>query len=67
MAGKSRAPARVHLKNNLPTSPLSSYLDSTTNGLTYVADRLRGVSMYGHVLLKTTVRSTLAAVAAELL
>lgn len=44
-----------------------SYLDATTNGLTYVVDRLRGVSMYGHVMLKTTVRSTLAAVAAEML
>eukprot|EP00730_Choanoeca_flexa_P008211 TRINITY_DN12461_c0_g1_i4.p1 TRINITY_DN12461_c0_g1~~TRINITY_DN12461_c0_g1_i4.p1 ORF type:complete len:751 (+),score=205.15 TRINITY_DN12461_c0_g1_i4:1867-4119(+) len=43
------------------------YLDATTNGLSYVVDRLQGVSIYGHVTLHRTVRSTLAAVAAEML
>ena len=43
------------------------YLDATSNGLSYAVDRLQGVAIFGHVTLKRTVRSMLAAVAAQLL
>ena len=41
------------------------YLDSSSNGLTYTAERLKGESIHGHVTLTTSERSTLAAIAAE--
>lgn len=65
--GKEHRQMRVLGTNTECSPPFRSYLDATTNGLTYVVDRLKGVSMYGHVTLKTTVRSSLAAVAAEML
>lgn len=43
------------------------YLDTATNGLTYAAERMKGLALHGHVRLKATVRSNLAAAAAELL
>ncbi len=43
------------------------YLDSNTNGLTYLADRLKGEEIVGHVTLKKGERSKLAEIAAKLL
>ena len=43
------------------------YLDTMTNGLTYAAERMKGLALHGHVRLKRTERSNLAAAAAELL
>ena len=40
------------------------YVDSTTNGLSYVADRLRGENLVGHLLLTKGERSGLANLAA---
>jgi hypothetical protein len=36
------------------------YLDSQSNGLAYVVERFKGVSIFGHVTLKTSERSNLA-------
>ena len=41
------------------------YLDASSNGLTYTAERLKGERLHGHVMLMTSERSTLAALAAE--
>ena len=41
------------------------YLDASSNGLTYMAERFKKVSMHGHVTLKKSERSPLAAAAAE--
>jgi len=43
------------------------YLDSDSNGLTYLVEILKGQSLYGHVTLEKTERSPLAELAAELL
>jgi PhoH-like ATPase len=41
------------------------YLDASSNGLTYAAERLKELTMHGHVTLRTSERSDLAAVAAK--
>ena len=43
------------------------YLDASSNGLIYAAECLKEQRIHGHVTMKTSVRSTLAAVAAEYL
>ncbi len=43
------------------------YLDASSNGLTYAAEHLKGHAIHGHVTLKTSERSELAAIAAEYL
>ena len=43
------------------------YLDASSNGLVYTADRLRLSGLHGHISLITSERSELAALAAELL
>jgi len=43
------------------------YVDSLSNGLTYVIERFKGHAMAGHVTLTKGERSALAALAAELL
>lgn len=41
------------------------YLDASSNGLTYAAERLKHLEIHGHVTLRTSERSALAAIAAE--
>lgn len=43
------------------------YLDANTNGLTYMADRLKYESIVGHITLKKGERSEIAEIAARLL
>ena len=43
------------------------YLDSSSNGLTYAVERLKELPLYGHVTLRKSERSELAAAAADLL
>jgi PhoH-like ATPase len=43
------------------------YLDASSNGLTYATERLKSLSVHGHVTLQTSERSALAAVAAQYL
>ena len=43
------------------------YLDASSNGLTYAAERMKDESVHGHVILHESERSQLAAIAAELL
>ncbi len=43
------------------------YLDASSNGLTYATERLKSQRIHGHMTLKTSERSALAAVAAEYL
>ena len=43
------------------------YLDSSSNGLTYTVERLKGLDIHGHVTLMKSVRSPLAAAAADYL
>jgi PhoH-like ATPase len=43
------------------------YLDSLSNGLTYLINRMKGQSIYAHVTLEKGERSPLADLAAELL
>ncbi len=43
------------------------YLDSASNGLTYLVDRFKGQNLYGHVTFSKIERSPLAALASELL
>jgi PhoH-like ATPase len=43
------------------------YLDSSSNGLTYCAEKMKGQKMFGHVMLTKSERSALASLAAELL
>jgi PhoH-like ATPase len=43
------------------------YLDSSSNGLTYTAERMKGNALHGHITLRKSERSGLAAAAAELL
>jgi PhoH-like ATPase len=41
------------------------YLDSSSNGLSYAAERMKGLELAGHVMLKTSERSELASMAAQ--
>jgi PhoH-like ATPase len=43
------------------------YLDSSSNGLSYAVEKMKGQEMFGHVLLTRNERSSLASLAAELL
>ena len=43
------------------------YLDSSSNGLTYCVERMKGQEMYGHMTLTKSERSPLASLAADLL
>ena len=43
------------------------YLDSSSNGLTYTVERLKDLEIHGHITLTKSVRSNLAAVAADYL
>jgi PhoH-like ATPase len=43
------------------------YLDSSSNGLAYCAEKMKGQKMFGHVMLTKSERSSLASLAAELL
>lgn len=43
------------------------YLDSSSNGLTYAVERLKGQPVHGHITLQKSERSALASVAAEYL
>jgi len=43
------------------------YLDSASNGLSYVVERFKGNPIFGHITLAKSERSTLASLAAELL
>jgi PhoH-like ATPase len=43
------------------------YLDSASNGLTYLVDRFKGQKLFGHVTFAKIERSPLAALASELL
>jgi PhoH-like ATPase len=43
------------------------YLDASSNGLTYAAEALKPLALHGHVTLKKSERSALAAAAAEYL
>lgn len=43
------------------------YLDSESNGLTYLVEKFKGQPLYGHVTLSRTERSDLAALAARIL
>ncbi len=43
------------------------YLDSSSNGLTYTVERLKSLQVHGHITLRKSERSTLAAVAADYL
>ncbi len=45
----------------------SPYLDSSSNGLTYAVERLKTQKIHGHMTLKKSERSNLAAIAADLL
>jgi len=45
----------------------SPYLDSSSNGLSYAVERMKGQEMFGHVTLTKNERSALASLAAELL
>jgi len=43
------------------------YLDSSSNGLSYAVEKLKGQALYGHVTLSKSERSPLSAVAADFL
>ena len=43
------------------------YLDSSSNGLTYCVEKMKGQKMFGHMSLSKSERSSLASLAAELL
>ncbi len=43
------------------------YLDASSNGLSYLVERMKGSGLHGHVTLAKTERSTLASLAAEML
>lgn len=43
------------------------YLDSSSNGLTYTVERLKGLPIYGHVTMTKSERSGLSAIAADYL
>ena len=39
------------------------YLDSSSNGLSYTVDRMKGQAIHGHITLQKSERSTLAGMA----
>jgi len=41
------------------------YLDSSSNGLSYAAERMKGLELAGHVMLAKSERSELASLAAQ--
>ncbi len=41
------------------------YLDSSSNGLSYTVEKMRGLGLVGHITLQKSERSTLASLAAE--
>jgi PhoH-like ATPase len=41
------------------------YLDSSSNGLAYAAERMKGEELVGHVMLNKSERSDLASLAAQ--
>ena len=41
------------------------YLDASSNGLSYAAERMKGLDLAGHVMLETSERSELASLAAQ--
>ena len=43
------------------------YLDSSSNGLSYAVERMKGQPLHGHITLRKSERSTLAGAAAEYL
>jgi PhoH-like ATPase len=43
------------------------YLDSSSNGLSYAVEKLKGQALYGHVTLSKSERSPLSAIAADFL
>jgi PhoH-like ATPase len=43
------------------------YLDSSSNGLSYAVERMKGLPMHGHITLSKSERSSLAGAAAEFL
>ncbi|MFH1479225.1 MAG: PhoH family protein [Candidatus Omnitrophota bacterium] len=43
------------------------YLDSSSNGLSYAVEKMKGQEMFGHTMLTKNERSSLASLAAELL
>ena len=45
----------------------SPYLDASSNGLTYLVDRFKGQSIFGHLMFSKSERSVLAALSSELL
>ncbi|MFC1621136.1 PhoH family protein [Candidatus Omnitrophota bacterium] len=45
----------------------SPYLDSSSNGLSYAVEKMKGQEMFGHISLIRNERSSLASLAAELL
>ena len=45
----------------------NAYLDSSSNGLSYAAERLKQLSLHGHITLQKSERSPLASAAAEYL
>ncbi len=56
-----------HNKGGEMTQIDNPYLDSSSNGLTYTVERLKGLGIHGHVTLRKSERSCMAAVAAEYL
>ena len=43
------------------------YLDASSNGLTYLAERFKGQELFGHITFSKSERSALAALSSELL
>ena len=50
-----------------PTQIDNPYLDASSNGLSFLVERLKGKGLVGHVTLAKSERSELASLAAELL
>ena len=48
-----------------PSQIDNPYLDSSSNGLSYAAERMKGLDLAGHVMLQTSERSELASLAAQ--
>ena len=48
-----------------PTQIDNPYLDSSSNGLSYAAEHMKGLDLVGHVMLQTSERSELASLAAQ--
>lgn len=60
----------THTKMVLTGDPYqidNPYLDSSSNGLTYCAEKMKGQKTFGHMILTKSERSPLASLAAELL